>query len=60
MDQIQRYFGQLLYSIVVNFGSFEDFLVIIENFDFWPREVQITILKYQLGEQKFDYKTMGE
>ena len=58
MDQIQRYFGQMLYSIVVNFGSFEDFLVIIENFDLWPREVQTTILKYRLGEQKFDYKTM--
>ena len=60
MDQIQRYFGQMLYSIVVNFGSLEDFLVIIENFDFWPREVQTKILKYWLGEQKFDYKTMGE
>jgi hypothetical protein len=45
---------------VVNFGSFEDFLVIIENFDFWPRESQTTILKYRLGEQKFDYKIIRE
>ena len=54
MDQIQRYFGQMLYSIVVNFGSFEDFLVIIENFDYWHCEVKVKISKYQVGEQKFD------
>ena len=31
-----------------------DFLVIIENFDYWHCEVKVKISKYQVGEQKFD------
>ena len=34
--------------------GFLDFLVIIENFDYWHCEVKVKISKYQVGEQKFD------
>jgi hypothetical protein len=45
---------------VVKFGSFKDFLFIIENFDLGPREVETKILFYRAGEQKFDLFSMLE
>ena len=60
MNRYWRYFGHLLYSIVVKFGSFEDFLFTIENSDLGPREAETKILLYRAGEQKFDLFSMLE
>ena len=45
---------------MVKFGSFEDFLFTIENFDLGPREAETKIPFYRVGEQKFDLFSMLE
>ena len=45
---------------MVKFGSFEDFLFTIKNFDLGPREAETKIRLYRVGEQKFDLFSMLE